>query len=348
MKKEMTRRDFVKSMALGGVIAGLGHAICRNPTDALGNGRIDIGQCRSVRIRCISETGWFDDKSMASTLEGGGGPEESQWEKPWDCANGAGSCNLVELETLGGHRHRFLVDAGWGRQYMDECLRRERADRMLKRGDIEFLLITHEHLDHYAGIETILRYYPEIRIFIPATFHLEGLKLLLGADYRTACVQNNIVHGGKLTRCTPAHINKLYEGCALVAFDVPIELRVRGEQSLLFHVKDKGIVFVTGCCHQTLQALVDFAGEKIEGGERLYGFYGGLHIAPFGPLTPGAEKIVLGMGGYGFKRIACNHCTGAAAVQWMVELGYPVVGGSARFGSKSRLWVGNGDEVVFG
>jgi len=49
-----------------------------------------------------------------------------------------------------------------------------------------------------------------------------------------------------------------------------------------------------------------------------------------------------------FQKIACNHCTGLAAVQRMIQLGYPVVRGTGHLGSKSDLYVGNGDEVIFG
>ena len=80
----------------------------------------------------------------------------------------------------------------------------------------------------------------------------------------------------------------------------------------------------------------------------MYGIYGGLHIAPFGPLRPNQEELVSGMAKYDFKRIAANHCTGLPAVQKMIELGYPVVRGTGRLGSKSDLYVGNGDEVSFG
>ena len=80
----------------------------------------------------------------------------------------------------------------------------------------------------------------------------------------------------------------------------------------------------------------------------MYGIYGGLHIAPVGPMDPKREFIVREMGKYGFKKVACNHCTGLAAVKRMIELGYPVVKGTARFGSKSDLYVGNGDSVEFG
>ena len=54
------------------------------------------------------------------------------------------------------------------------------------------------------------------------------------------------------------------------------------------------------------------------------------------------------MAKYNFKKLACNHCTGLPAVQKMIEFGYPVVKGSGKYGSTSDLYVGNGDEVVFG
>ena len=65
-------------------------------------------------------------------------------------------------------------------------------------------------------------------------------------------------------------------------------------------------------------------------------------------MNPDRKHIVKGMGKYGFKKVACNHCTGAVAVQKMIELGYPVVRGTARFGTKNDLYVGNGDAIKFG
>ena len=175
----------------------------------------------------------------------------------------------------------------------------------------------------------------------------EGMHLLKGAEFITPGASNRIPHQGQLVQLQIGQINKLYEGCAAVAFDLPIVIRVRGEQSLYFNVKDKGLVCVTGCCHQNILTTAEFAREKIAGGEKMYGVYGGLHIAPFGPLQEKGEKIVKGMAKYNFQKVACNHCTGLPAVQKMIDLGYPVVRGSGKHGSKSKLYVGNGDEVVF-
>ena len=65
-------------------------------------------------------------------------------------------------------------------------------------------------------------------------------------------------------------------------------------------------------------------------------------------MNPKREHIVKGMAKYHFKKVACNHCTGEVAVKKMIDLGYPVVKGTGRFGSKSKLYIGNGDSVVFG
>jgi 7,8-dihydropterin-6-yl-methyl-4-(beta-D-ribofuranosyl)aminobenzene 5'-phosphate synthase len=133
-----------------------------------------------------------------------------------------------------------------------------------------------------------------------------------------------------------------------VAFDLPIVIRVRGEESLYFNVKDKGMVCVTGCCHQGILTFCDFAEKKIVGGDNMYGVYGGLHIAPFGPIDPKRAHLITGMAKYNFEKVACNHCTGLKAVEKMIELGYPLVKGTGRFGSVSDLYVGAGDEVFFG
>ena len=310
--------------------------------------KYDIGQCKSVRIKCVSELGWFDSERVLGQMMEAGGPETSQWDIPWDTRNAAGCCSLIDMESTDGSRHKFLMDTGWNNQYMDEAFKREGIDKMLTNGEIEFLIITHEHLDHYWGLETTLRYDPEIRIIIPDTFSSEGMEFLKGAEFIASNVRNEIPHGGDLVKTKPGTVNKLFEGCACVAFDLPILIRVRGEQSLFFNVRDKGIVCVTGCCHQNILTLADFAWENFVGGDHIYGVYGGLHIAPFGPMNSESEHIVRKMEKYNFRKIACNHCTGLAAVEKMVGLGYPVVRGTGRFGSKSELYIGNGDEVVFG
>jgi 7,8-dihydropterin-6-yl-methyl-4-(beta-D-ribofuranosyl)aminobenzene 5'-phosphate synthase len=345
--KDLSRRDFIKNITVGGAILGLGGIIFQKPLEILASGKYDIGQCKSVRIKCVSELGWFDDMTIMSSVMNAGGEGANQWGIPWDLKNAAGSCSLIDMEGLNGHHHKFLLDTGWNHQYMDEAFKREGIDKMLKNGEIEFLFVSHEHMDHFWGIETVLKYNPEIKIFLPSTFYPEGMQFISGAEFPSAGAKNLIPHRGELVQIVPKTINKLYDGCAAVAFDLPILLRVRGEESLYFNVKDKGIVCVTGCCHQTILKFASYAQDNIIGGENMFAVYGGLHIAPMGYLTGEQEQLIKDMAKYKFKKIACNHCTGLPAVQKMVELGYPVVTGTGRFGSKNKLYVGNGDEVLF-
>lgn len=347
--KDVSRRDFIKTVAIGGASVSLGSAVFHKPLEAMASGKYDIGECKSVKITCVSELGWFDDKVLLKQIMST--PKKihtNQWEIGWDPRNAAGSCSLVDVELLDGSHHKFLLDTGWNKYYMDQAFKREGVDKMLTRGEIEFLFITHEHLDHYWALESTLKYDPQIKMFIPSTFYPEGMYFLHGATFNECNASNRITHRGELVKLKPGTINKLYPGVAAVNFDLPIIVRVRGEESLYFNVKDKGMVCVTGCCHQNLITFSDFAVNKIKGGDNMYGVYGGLHIAPFGPMNPKREFIVKEMGKYDFKKVACNHCTGAAAVQKMVDLGYPVVKGTARFGSKSDLYIGNGDTVTFG
>ena len=155
--KEIDRRAFLKTVAAGGAVLSFGQISFFKPLKALASGKYDIGQCKSVKAKCISELGWFDGKKLIGQLQSAGGPGANQWTIPWAPENAAGSCSLIDMETLDGRHHKFLLDTGWNNQYMDECFKREGIDKMLTNGEIEFLFISHEHLDHLWGLETVLK-----------------------------------------------------------------------------------------------------------------------------------------------------------------------------------------------
>jgi 7,8-dihydropterin-6-yl-methyl-4-(beta-D-ribofuranosyl)aminobenzene 5'-phosphate synthase len=143
-------------------------------------------------------------------------------------------------------------------------------------------------------------------------------------------------------------VNPITSGLAAVTFDLPIILQTEGEQSLFANVKDRGLVVISGCGHQGLPRIMEVASSTLTAADKVHGLYGGLHMAPFGPLAPAQEAIIRDMPKYGFERIACNHCTGLPAVALMTELGFPIVRGTGSQGSVSDLYVGNGDSVTFG
>ena len=345
----MNRRQFVKTVVVGAAVVTLDAAVSAPPLFAKDKDLKSIGECKKVSIKCISEVGWWDTKALMADMKKGGGPKKAeQWTTYWEPKNAAGSCSLVEVEKLDGSKIRFLIDTGWNPEFMDKRFKEEGIDKMLKNGEIDFLYISHEHLDHLWGLETTLKYNPELKIIIPSTFHPPGLQFVNGADFPKAGTKNSIHHKGELVKFQVGEITKLADGVVSVGFDIPIILKIRGEQSLYFNVKDKGLVLCTGCCHQNVVSFSEYAVDNLGAKGKIYGLYGGLHIAPFGPLGEKQAGWVKKMGSYGFKKIAANHCTGLPAVKKMLELGYPVIKGTGSKGSQSDLYVGNGDAVVFG
>ncbi len=312
-------------------------------------GRVDIGQCRALRVTCLSEMGWWDHTKVLGPVQRAGGPQKAdQWSVGWDKGNAAGCSHLLEVEDLDGGVRRILMDAAWNPAYLQWRLQACGVDRLLQERQIDLLYLTHEHMDHFWGLEAVLGLDPLLPMMVPSTLSLSALKFIFGAFFHQAGAENRAPHRGHLFKMPPGKVHVLFEGCASVTFDLPIILGVRGEQSLYFNVKDKGLVCVTGCCHQGLAGLLDFAQANLAGGDDLHGLYGGLHLAPFGELSPEARETIHRLGSYGLAKIAANHCTGQPAVEMMRDLGYPVEGGRASQGSTSALFVGNGDSVVFG
>lgn len=346
--EEMNRREFLNTVVVGGAAFSLAAAAWPTPLAAAGQ-RVDIGLCKQVKVTSVSEVGWWDTKLLMKELMAGGGPKNcNQWDTAWDPRNGAGSASLVEVEGLDGKVTRILLDTGWNPAYMAWRYEMTGVAKLLRDKKIDYLVISHEHLDHLWGLEATLRLDPEITMVIPSTFRAEARRFMAGTDFNKAHALNQVKHEGKMMVMQPGGVHQLFPGAGLAVFDIPILLQIRGEQSLFFNVKDKGLVLVTGCCHQNIITYSDFAQKNLKGGDKLYGLYGGLHIAPFGPLGKKQEAWVRGMAKYKFQKVACNHCTGLPAVKLMKELGYPVVSGTGSQGSQSSLYVGNGDSVTFG
>ena len=72
--------------------------------------------------------------------------------------NAGGFAALIEIEELDGRKRKFLLDSGWSYKWMDESFKREGIDQMLKNNEIEALIISHEHFDHFWGMPVTYKY----------------------------------------------------------------------------------------------------------------------------------------------------------------------------------------------
>lgn len=383
--KKMSRRDFFKGTSIGvmgGMLAAMGiysYSPMRKRHFTRAERKMtDIGTCKSVKVTNISETSWFNNADLVGDIKGAGGLLVDQYSYNWPpFGNGAGLgkgsyaegiakikeylpdrldeawavtekasvhpenaggyAALIEVEDLAGKTHKYLLDSGWSYKWTDECFRREGIDRMLKNGEIEGLFISHEHFDHFWGLPVTLKYAPDIHMYIPEGFYKEGLQYIKDAG-----------HTGELTVIKPG-LKPVVPGMASYVFAIPIICRVYGEQSLYFNVKDKGLVSVTGCCHQSIIRFAETAYQEIKyEKDQFHGIYGGLHISPFDDWDPKYDDLVISLGKYGFEKIGCNHCTGVLCAKKFITAGYPVVQGTARHRSKDPAYLGNGDTITFG
>ena len=305
--------------------------------------KLDFGVLKRLRILCISETGWHDTATLLADIKAAGGKDVDQYDIPWppmgnlNPQNAAGSSALVEALTMDGVLHRFLFDVGWGLEWMDRRFAEEGVDQLLKRREIEFLVISHEHFDHFWGIGAAVRHQPEIPLYVPQGFHPQGFELL-----------RQVGHTGPVNIVRPDSPAVPFPGLALINFPMETLGQVSGENVLYARLPGKGFTMMTGCGHSGVLELLDYARNALAGGEQIYAVYGGLHISPFGEWDEKHEAVVQALGNYRIRRFGCNHCTGEKAVRRMIELGLPVERGSARHGSKTDLYLGNGDTFELG
>ncbi|GAB6178368.1 MBL fold metallo-hydrolase [Desulfobaculum senezii] len=381
----VNRRDFMKGAATGlcvGAFAGMGlYSYTPSAYDRMPDPKRkmqDFGECRSVRVTNISETSWFNNAHLIGDIHKAGGLLVNQYtlnwppfgngkgsakgsykegidsikhllphdlEKAWEIQQGltlhpenaGGYSCLIEVEAMDGTIHKYLLDTGWSYTWMDAAFKREGIDKLLQAGEIEGLFISHEHWDHFWGLPVTTKYDPNIELYVHDGFYEEGLQYIKDCGH----TGNLHIADQPVTNITP--------GMALLKFDVPIINRVFGETSLAFNVKGKGLVLISGCCHQGILKFADFAYTQLKyDKDKFYGIYGGLHISPFEDWDPKYDDLVISLGDWGFDRIGCNHCTGHLTAKKFIEAGYPVVRGTARFRSASKDYLGNGDKITFG
>ena len=354
----MKRRNFLKAM--GATAAGVSAAATLGaPTKAFARGKEDIGECKSLKITVLTETSWFDNAQFKKDIVDNGGASTSQYDIPWDPKNAGGYATLLEIEQLDGTVNKLLLDTGWSNEWMDYVYERHGIDKMIASGEIDTMVLSHWHLDHFWGIESTLKHNDKITMYGPETMFPEDEKLLYGGKLEAKGVQlakNDVPFKGKLIKTNPKQFYKLMPGVAVKEFDVPILLRVRGENIIYVNVKDKGIVTVTGCCHPGLLTLYSTARRQIKGGDKIYGCYGGLHISLFENWDPKFDDIIKGAKAFNPVKMGCNHCTGWIWAENAAKAGLPIVKGTDTYKTYPRVsavakdtnvFLTNGDTVVF-
>jgi 7,8-dihydropterin-6-yl-methyl-4-(beta-D-ribofuranosyl)aminobenzene 5'-phosphate synthase len=95
----IARRKFIRDAALGGTALLARLSIAGSDEDAFAanvvrqnekEDLIDIGELKSLKIKCLSETGWFDTSLFLEDIKASGGTDTDQYLINWDKRNSGG------------------------------------------------------------------------------------------------------------------------------------------------------------------------------------------------------------------------------------------------------------------
>ncbi|MFH1078909.1 MAG: MBL fold metallo-hydrolase [Pseudomonadota bacterium] len=358
---KLTRRNFIRGMSAGTVAGyfattGVASTVFKKAlTPEKTFAKTDIGECKSVMVKCISETSWFNNKVQMGDFKKAGGGLVSQYDVKFTTSgvpdgykgnNSGGYSSLLDIEFLDGSHKKVLLDTGWNTEWMDLRFEQEGVDKMLKNREIDLFFVSHDHYDHFWGMESVFKHWSDIPMTIPNSFMKQTYELIAGGSFSNPPISNAAPYKGDIIKHEIGKIYQIYPGVVSVAFGIPCGRGVFGEQVLIFNLKDKGLATVSGCCHMGLITLMEYMKQHIKGSDLIYGVYGGLHVSPYDDWDPMNDDLVLNIPKYKVKRIGCNHCTGYITVEKMIKAGIPVIKGTGKNLTKRDIYLGNGDTIV--
>jgi len=259
----------------------------------------------------------------ASTLEGGEVAEHPRTEH--------GFSALVEV-GIGGRTSRMLFDAGRtpdGLAHNIEVLGVEPAG-------IEAIVLSHGHFDHTTGLDGFTRMLGQANL--PVVIHpgfwrrrrvtfpgrepwelpstsrsaLEGV----GFDVIEHRQPSFLLHGSVLVTGEIDRTNDFEVGFPLQEARDGLRWEpdplVLDDQAVVMHVRDQGLVVMTGCGHAGVVNTVAYA-QRLTGIEQIHAIIGGFHLnGPiFEPLIP---TICEAFRGFAPDVIVPTHCTGWRAI----------------------------------
>jgi 7,8-dihydropterin-6-yl-methyl-4-(beta-D-ribofuranosyl)aminobenzene 5'-phosphate synthase len=245
---------------------------------------------------------------------------------------------LVRIRS-GTTEHRFLFDTGVS---ADGMLRN--ADLLGVDLDVESIILSHGHFDHFTGLASALERMgkPTKLIVHPDAFLRRWLHFKDGSKARMPDLDEGRLRrlGAFIVRNSkPLVLPSQQEPCLLVTGEIPRttdyeigfpaqhaetadgkvvpDPLVMDDQALVANVRNKGLVILSGCGHAGIINTINYA-RKLTNIETVLAVIGGFHLS--GPAYETAiEPTLQDMKLIHPRHLVPCHCTGWKAVNRIIQ-----------------------------
>ena len=186
-----------------------------------------------------------------------------------------------------GFEKRILFDTGSD----GEILLSNMNKLGLNPGDVDCIIISHNHWDHTGGLGLFLEKNNNILLYLPASDHNFILK------------KDRAFKGKILLKEKPVEI------CRHVFLTGEMGTNIK-EQSVLLNT-DIGLIIITGCAHPGITNILEKARDIIN--KNIYFGLGGFHLMNMSENE--IKHVISEFRKFGVAQVGATHCTGDRAIE---------------------------------
>jgi 7,8-dihydropterin-6-yl-methyl-4-(beta-D-ribofuranosyl)aminobenzene 5'-phosphate synthase len=285
------------------------------------------------RVEVLTLMDNFVDVLLEDTKVVSRPPKAIGTEIPTDTLLAEHGLSLLVKVQHGAEKHTILFDTG----YNSMGVLHNMAKLAVDPNEMEAIVLSHGHMDHTGSLHPILQkisnpiplvvhpdafLYPRFveekdgsRRRFPRTLVREDLDRrnveLLESKTPTPILDETILVTGEVERTT-----EFEKGMpnALIERDGNLEPDpIKDDQALVMHLKDKGLVVVSGCSHAGIVNTVRYA-KKLTGVAKVHAILGGFHLsgAFFEKIV---DKTIDELKALSPVVVVPMHCTGRKAME---------------------------------